>query len=84
MMEKIRLELPSKEREKEALEYKAEFKENDSELHGDGGMEKAEDYNRWVQSRKDSHNEISFPEGFVPASTYFAVRESDNRIGIIC
>ena len=83
MME-IRLELPSKEREEEALGYKKEFEKSEENLSGDGGLGTAEDYEAWVQRRKDSHNKISFPDGFVPASTYFVIRESDDRmIGMI-
>ena len=82
-MEKIKLELPSKRREKDALGYRTEFRECDSGMGGmggTGGLDKAEDYREWVQQRENSHSEISFPDGFVPASTYFAVRESDDRI----
>jgi predicted acetyltransferase len=79
-MGRIRLELPSKAREAEAMEYKAEFKENGSEMHGDGGMGKAENYEEWVQQKEDWHNEINVPSELVPSTTYFVIRDDDDRI----
>lgn len=79
-MEKIKLEAPSKERKVEALEYRDEFKEHSSKLAGDSGLGKTENYSEWVQQKIDWSNEINVPEEFVPATTYFAIRESDGRI----
>ena len=55
-MEILRLELPSEKREKDALEYKAEFREIKEKIAGDGGMDEAGDYDKWVQQKKNSHN----------------------------
>jgi len=76
----IKLELPTAGREQDALGYRDEFREHDSELNGDGGLGKAEDYGNWVQEKLDWHKGLNVPEKFVPSSTYFAVRGSDDRV----
>jgi predicted acetyltransferase len=79
-MGKLRLELPSLERKDGALEYREEFSEEGREMSGDGGLGKAESYDEWVQQKEDWHNETNVPNEFVPSSTYFAIRESDDSI----
>ena len=87
-MEKFYLEIPSLEKKKEALEYMKEFLEAKSILHGSSGLERcAKDmsYEEWLDDVINSMDE-EYAKGLgrVPASTYFMVREEDNKIvGIV-
>lgn len=80
-MDKINLVLPSESYEKQAKEYLQEHFENgENILNGDGGLDHSENFDEWLNDVYEEHNEINIQEGRVGASTYFAVRESDNRI----
>lgn len=78
-MDRLLFELPNEEREKDALEYINEFHEYGSKINGTGGLDSTE-YYKWIKKCLDSMNGINVPENRVPASTYFVVREEDNRI----
>lgn len=79
-MEKLILELPTYKREKEALAYIKEFRDYNSNINGAGNLGKADDYKKWVDDNEDFKKGVNLPEGYVPGCTYFAVRESDNKI----
>jgi predicted acetyltransferase len=87
-MEKFYLEKPTLERKEEALEYMNEFLEAKSKLHGSSGLErcaKGMSYEEWLDDVTKSTDE-KYAKGLerVPASTYFMVREEDNKIvGIV-
>jgi predicted acetyltransferase len=50
-------------------------------LHGIGGLDsQIDNYEEWVKNLDDYANGQNLPAGYVPASTYFAIREIDNRI----
>ena len=80
-MDRIILVEPSKSHELEALDYIRELIDNDPTVHGAGGLEEyVDDYMAWLKTVKDFSQGINLPLGYVPASTYFAIREGDNRI----
>jgi len=79
-MDKIILEIPSDKRECEALEYRKDFKDVNSSLAGDSGLGDSENYKEWVRQKQDWSKELNLPDGFVPATTYFVIREVDDRI----
>ena len=78
-MEKIKLIKPTKEYEEQAKEYIQEFKDYNSEINGVGGLDKHDNYDEWLQKIEDYSKGINLGE-LVPASTYFAIRENDNKI----
>ena len=88
-MEKFYLELPSIEREKDAIEYIEEFYKYDSQIHGTGSLDrelkKGKTYEEWLSNNIKLHDEnYALEKGLVPAYTYFLIREDDNKlIGMI-
>ena len=84
-MEKFYLELPSIEREKDAIEYIEEFYKYDSQIHGTGSLDrelkKGKTYEEWLDNNIKLHEEdYASEKGLVPAYTYFLIRENDNKI----
>ena len=80
-MDKIKLVFPTKSYEKQAKEYLQEHYENcEKSLNGTGGMARYENYDQWLDKIYKEHNKINISQDRVPATTYFAVRESDNKI----
>ncbi len=78
-MDTLFLEFPTKERKSEALEYIQEFYSYNSPINGTGGLDTS-DYDSWIAKTIDAHKGMNVPSDRVAASTYFLVRESDNRI----
>ena len=79
-METFKHVIPTKEHEKDAIEFINEFHEYSSKIYGVGGLEKyLNDYDGWL-SRLDSFRGIEPNENRVPSETFFLVRENDNRI----
>ena len=83
-MEKFYLEEPTLKRKEEALEYLKEFIENNSAVCGSEGLNrcaKGITYETWledvIKTQDKEYAEIK-KEG--PSSTYFMVREEDNKI----
>lgn len=79
-VERLILQKPTAEMEQAALDYKSEyFQAGEMVLHGDAMLDSME-YGPWLRrvlenwGRKSAHGDL------VPASTFFAVRESDGRI----
>ena len=83
-MEKFYLEIPSIERKKEALEYLQEHVELASNLNGTGGLNeclKGLTYEEWLDDViKCQERSYAESKKLVPATTYFTIRESDNKI----
>ncbi|EHK2441766.1 GNAT family N-acetyltransferase [Clostridium perfringens] len=79
-MEKIKLILPNLNLKNEIEEYKNEFILNGDSMDGCAGLGNIESFEEWIQILKDNSNISTVREGFVPSSTYMAIRESDNRI----
>ena len=79
-MDDVKLIFPSKEHEKEALEFIQEFLEYNSEINGTGGLDRYDDYDEWLLKIEKDLDLPNIPKEKVPANTYFVVRESDNKI----
>lgn len=79
-MEKIKLILPNLNFKNEIEEYKNEFILNGDSMDGCAGLGNIESFEEWIQILKYNSNISTVREGFVPSSTYMAIRESDNRI----
>lgn len=83
-MEKLKLIRPTKEYEKQAIEYIKEFIEYHSAINGTGGLDDyINDYDAWLLKIENSRKRIP-TETKVPAETFMLIREEDNKlIGMI-
>ena len=79
-MTDFKLISPSKEFEKEAVEYIQEFQKYNSEINGVGGLDRYDNYEEWLLKLEKDLDISNIPEGKVPANTYFFVRIQDNKI----
>jgi predicted acetyltransferase len=83
-IEKFYLEEPNISRKDEAIEYINEFTKYNSEVAGSGSLDKylkEKTYEKWLEfiinmKSKDYACSINF----VPSTTYFLIRENDNKI----
>lgn len=79
-MDRLKLVKPSKEQEREAIDYIEEFYTYHSEINGVGGLYRYLDrYEKWLDKLEEDRNRIPNEEK-VPSETYFLVRESDQKI----
>ena len=83
-MDKIYLEIPTIERKQEAFEYLQEHVKNGSNLNGTSNLKDCLDnitYEEWLEDVINTQDEkYAKSKNLVPATTYFTIRESDNKI----
>jgi len=79
-MENIKLVLPSMEYADEIIAYRKDFLEYGSSMDGCGALRRTDDPKAFVEECKRYTKEETVPEGKVPATIFFCVRESDNRL----
>lgn len=79
-MDKLKFEVPTRERKKDAIAYIKEFYKYNSIPNGSGGLHRyLNDYNGWLDKLKlDGVRPVT--ELMVPSLTFFLVRQSDNKI----
>lgn len=83
-MNRIELILPSENYKEQILDYKKEFELNGDSMDGTANLKNLISYEEWLNAIKDNLKEDTVRDGLVPASTYLAIRESDNKlIGMI-
>jgi predicted acetyltransferase len=77
--EKIKLIAPSKEMRNRVMDFRTAFLQRGEKIHGGWSLEhQVESFDEWLAGLRDT------PEGFVPSTTYMAVRLSDNAVvGIV-
>lgn len=73
----IRPELRHKE---DVMAYKKEFIDSGDSLHGTASLRQAKSYESWQKQVMDNMYEETVQEGLVPASTYLAIREKDQKL----
>lgn len=79
-MDKLKHVKPTKEYEKQAIEYINEFYDYKSEINGVGGLNRfLDNYDDWLKKLEEDRTRVVSEEK-VPAETFFLVRESDNKI----
>ncbi len=79
-MEQFHYVVPTKEHEKEAIEFINEFYQYNSPINGTGGLQRfLNDYDGWLKKLEEDRSRVSSEEK-VPAETFFLVRANDNRI----
>lgn len=81
-MKNLILEIPTIFRKKDAIDFINDFKDCKSDIKGSADLEEyINNYENWILKLVDDCNET---DERVPALTYFAVRENDNKIiGIV-
>ena len=79
-MEKLKLVKPTKEYEKDAIEYIEEFSEHESKINGVGQLDLyLDNYNEWLNELEKLRSIIP-DDDIVPMETFMLIRESDNRL----
>lgn len=79
-METIALIFPTKEYETQVMEYKREFEITGDSMDGTAGLSNAVSFGEWFSAIIDNSTEETVRKGFVPASTYLAIRQDDQRV----
>ena len=79
--DKIILVQPSKEYEKQAIEYKEEhFKNGENVIHACSRWDKMDNYNEWVKNVQKNFNKETADKNWTVDSNFFGVRETDGKI----
>lgn len=83
--DKLKLIRPSIELKKQALDFKQEiFTNGESIINGSGLLDRTDSFEDWLESVSKNTNEETVDKNWVVTDTFFAVRESDDKIvGII-
>ena len=79
----IKLVLPSIDYKEKLLRYKADFIKNGDSMDGSAGLEDALTFEEWYAVWKDNLSESTVRDGLVPATTFLAVDENDDLVGMI-
>ncbi len=79
-MAELYLVEPSRELEADAMKYRSEYiQQGETHINGSMGLLNYDNYDEWlyrvIQARKKETSPVE-----VPASTYFTVRKSDNKL----
>ncbi len=79
-MTDLYLKKPSRELETDAMKYRSEYLEHgETHINGSFGFIHFDNYIKWLEKVMSAHKKETSPIG-VPATTYFTVRKSDNKI----
>lgn len=80
----IKLVRPSKEHEKQALEFKKEFFDNgESTINGSELFDQTDSYDSWLQAVTNNASKATVNPDWVLTDTYFAINENERIVGII-
>lgn len=79
----IRLVLPTEEYKEKIMEYKAIFMKNGDSMDGTAGLAQCETFEAWYSNYKNNMSEETVQEGLVPATTFLAVDDDNNLLGMI-
>ena len=80
----IKLVRPSKEYEKQALEFKKEFFDNgESTINGSELFDQTDSYDDWLQAVTNNTSKATVNPDWVVTDTYFAINENKRIVGII-
>lgn len=80
----IKLVNPTVEYSKQIMEYRQCFIDNDDNMAGCGSLRSCLSAKEWLDNLNLFRNQETCPTGFVPSTTFLAVRITDNKlVGII-
>lgn len=82
-MDKLKLVLPNIEHKEIIIDYKNEFIKTGDSMDGSAGLSNAKSFEEWYEAFKDNLNEETVRKGLVPATTYLAINENNNLVGMI-
>lgn len=79
----IKLVLPSVDYKEKVLSYKEDFIKNGDSMDGTAGLRDAHTFEEWYAAWEDNLSESTVRDGLVPATTFLAVDENDDLVGMI-
>jgi len=79
-MEELILELPGEAHEKRANRWKEEFFTHNEMVINGSALFDHMNYKEWLTFTRRNRNPETVTDGWVPATTFFAVRKSDGKI----
>lgn len=79
----IKLVLPTVDYKEKVLRYKTDFIKNGDSMDGAAGLETAQTFEDWYAAWKNNLSEATVCVGSVPATTFLAVDDDDNLVGMI-
>lgn len=82
-MNRLKLVIPNITHKEILMDYKEEFIRNKDSMDGSAGLSTYKTFEEWYKAFNDNSNEKTVREGLVPATTYLALNESENLIGMI-
>ena len=81
-MNQLELKVPTKEFEKQVMEYQRIFLQENQEFHGCAGLEECQTYDEWINFEERLSKK--FGDSYVPSTTLLGVRKEDQKVvGII-
>lgn len=80
LMNGLILVRPNLKYKEKAWEFRNECLIESEEIHGDGGLDKSNNFEEWLENLKKESNKETCGEKFVPATTWLAIRESDEKV----
>lgn len=84
MTDDLTLTLPSRQYEKEVRTYRNDFFDTGDSIGGSNGLEEDVPFEQWLKQTLDDMDQSTVQSHHVPATTYLAIRKSDNKlIGMI-
>ncbi len=79
----VKLMLPSKAYKDQIMEYKSIFMNDGDSMDGTAGLRDAETFEDWYCNLKNNMSEETVQAGLVPATTFLAVDDDDQLLGMI-
>lgn len=79
-MDKLQLILPTAAYAQQIAAYRQAFLNSGDSMDGTGSLSRMEDPSEWLQQCWDLQQEDRVPEGWVPATQYICIRESDDKL----
>ena len=80
-MNEIELRFPNEKDRIIMMEYLEEhYKIGENSLNGAGGLDRLNDFDKWLEKIKNDLSEEKIGKERVPATLYLAIRKSDNKL----
>lgn len=79
--DKIKLIIPTKEYENQAIEYRKEhFDNGEKTLHACSKWDRMDNYDEWLKLLKSNFKKKTVQDNYAVTTQFFGVRERDNKI----
>lgn len=80
MSEPLRLVMPTMAYAKEIAAFKCEFQLAGDSMDGTGQLQELAEIKDWIKASEDALSKATCRKGWVPATQFICVRETDNKI----